>query len=77
MPNDYKALLEELDSLSQFFASLTLKQQYEFHRQVHETMPLHSSLLWRSMVKVAQRIKQECEHEQRKAKRVQAVESVG
>lgn len=71
MPHDYKALLEEVDELHQFFASLSLKQQYEFHRQVHERMPLAISPLWRTMVKVARRIKEECEDEQRKAKRPQ------
>ena len=66
MPQDYQALLAEVESLSVFFQSLPLKQQYEFHRQVYGTMPLRTAPLWRSMVKIAQRIKQECEDERRK-----------
>lgn len=77
MPKDYKALLEEVNELHRFFAALSSKQQYEFHRQVHETLPLPPSPLHRMMVKIAQRIKQECEDERHRKQAVNAGRTVG
>lgn len=69
MAKDYATSLAELKQLESFFAGLSLTEQYKFYRQMRGEQKLSPSLRWREMIKVAKRIKEECEREEAEARR--------